>query len=222
MHKQRPEHNNLGSFRPKHRPEHDNLVSFRHKGQHRHGKSELAKKAEPQNTAKTELAKKDTPKGPLQIIISIADQQISLYDNGALIARSSVSTGVQGHPTPLGIFSVISKERWHRSNIYSGAPMPYMQRIPWSGIALHAGVLPGRPASHGCIRLTNDFAIRLWHLAKRGTRVIIARDDVRPVDIANSHLFVSKPKAASVSPESSAATVTDNDNKTAPSHGALL
>ena len=185
---------------------------FRHKQQHRHAKSELAKKVAPQ----------DTPKGPLQIIVSIADQQLSLYDNGALIARSSVSTGVQGHPTPLGVFSVISKERWHRSNIYSGAPMPYMQRITWSGIALHAGVVPGRPASHGCIRLTNDFAIRLWHLAKRGTRVIIARDDVRPVDIANSHLFVSKPKAASVSPESSAVTVTDNDNKTAPSHGALL
>jgi hypothetical protein len=179
---------------------------FRHKQQYRHAKSELAKKAEPQ----------DPPKGPLQIIISIADQQLSLYDNGALIARSSVSTGVQGHPTPLGVFSVISKERWHRSNIYSGAPMPYMQRITWSGIALHAGVVPGHPASHGCIRLTNDFAIRLWHLAKRGTRVIIASHDVRPVEIANSHLFVSKPKAASVSPESSAVTVTGNDNNTAP------
>ena len=128
------------------------------------GRANTLRSAEPQ----------DPPKGPLQIIISIADQQLSLYDNGALIARSSVSTGVQGHPTPLGVFSVISKERWHRSNIYSGAPMPYMQRITWSGIALHAGVVPGHPASHGCIRLTNDFAIRLWHLAKRGTRVIIA------------------------------------------------
>ena len=187
-------------------------AAFRHKHHHGHTKSELTKEA----------AAQDPTKGPLQIIISIADQQLSLYDNGALIARSSVSTGVQGHPTPLGVFSVISKERWHRSNIYSGAPMPYMQRITWSGIALHAGVVPGHPASHGCIRLTNDFAIRLWHLAKRGTRVIIARDDVRPVDIANSHLFVSKPKAASVSPKSSAVTVTDNDNKTAPSHGALL
>jgi hypothetical protein len=187
-------------------------ASFRHKHQHGHVNSELTKKAEPQAA----------PKGPLQIIISVADQQISLYDNGALIARSSVSTGVQGHPTPLGVFSVISKERWHRSNIYSGAPMPYMQRITWSGIALHAGVVPGHPASHGCIRLTNDFAVRLWHLTKRGTRVIIARHDVRPVEIANSHLFVSKPKAASVSPEISV-PVADNVNKTAPaSPGALL
>jgi hypothetical protein len=194
-------------------PHYREHAPFSHKHQHRHTKSELAKKAAPQ----------DTPKGPLQIIISIADQQISLYDNGALIARSLVSTGVQGHPTPLGVFSVISKERWHRSNIYSGAPMPYMQRITWSGIALHAGVVPGHPASHGCIRLTNDFAIRLWHLTRRGTRVIIARDDVRPVEIANSHLFVSKPKAASVSPESLTVTVAgDNDNKAPATHGALL
>jgi hypothetical protein len=84
--------------------------------------------------------------------------------------------------------------------------MPYMQRITWSGIALHAGVLPGYPASHGCIRLTNDFAIRLWDLTKRGTRVIIAHDDVRPIEITNPHLFVSKPKVASGSPETRAAT----------------
>jgi hypothetical protein len=85
--------------------------------------------------------------------------------------------------------------------------MPYMQRITQSGIALHAGVLPGYPASHGCIRLTNDFAIRLWHLTKRGARVIIARQDVAPVEITNPHLFVSKPKTAFA--------VADNSNKTA-------
>jgi len=100
---------------------------------------------------------------------------------------------------------VISKQRWHRSNIYSAAPMPYMQRITWSGIALHAGVVPGHPASHGCIRLKNDFAIRLWHLTKRGTRVIIAHDDVQPVEITNPHLF--KPKAVSGSPEFQTAAV---------------
>ena len=178
-------------FKHKHQRGHGNLISLRHKQQHEPAESEVAKKPEPQ----------DPPKGPLQIIISIADQRMSLYDNGALIARSSVSTGVAGHPTPLGIFSVISKERWHRSNIYSAAPMPYMQRITWSGIALHAGVLPGHPASHGCIRLSNEFAIQLWHLTKRGTRVIIARDDVQPVEVANPHLFLRKPKAASGSPD---------------------
>ena len=147
-----------------------------------------------------ELEKKprslEVVKGPLQIIISIADQKISVYDDGTLIARSSVSTGVQGHPTPVGVFSVIGKELWHRSNIYSAAPMPYMQRITWSGIALHAGVLPGHPASHGCIRLAKDFAVRLWHLTKRGTRVIIAPNNVDPVQIASPRLF-SEPKTAS-------------------------
>jgi len=184
---------------------------FKHKHHHRPTNSESAKNARPE----------DPPKGPLQIIISIADQQVSLFDNGALIARSSVSTGTQGHPTPLGVFSVISKQRWHRSNIYSAAPMPYMQRITWSGIALHAGVVPGHPASHGCIRLKNDFAIRLWHLTKRGTRVIIAHDDVQPVEITNPHLF--KPKAVSDSQELQTATVAGKSISTAAAtHGSLV
>jgi len=184
---------------------------FRHKHHHRHTKSELAKNAQ----------SKDTAKGPLQIIISIADQRVSLYDNGTLIARSSVSTGIPHHPTPLGVFSVIGKQRWHRSNIYSAAPMPYMQRITWSGIALHAGVVPGHPASHGCIRLTNSFAGRLWHLTKRGTRVIIAHDNVQPVEIANPHLF--RPKAASGAPEAPAATVAGNSiNAAAATHEPLM
>jgi hypothetical protein len=185
---------------------------FRHERQPKHTKSDLTKKHQFQ----------DASKGPLQIIISIADQRISLYENGALIARSSVSTGVEGHPTPLGVFSVISKKKWHRSNIYSGAPMPYMQRITWSGIALHAGDLPGYPASHGCIRLTNDFAIRLWHLTKRGTRVIIAPEDVRPVEITNPQLFAQKPRVAFASPESGTATLASNDNLTAATTHAPL
>jgi hypothetical protein len=186
---------------------------FRHKHQHKQTKSDLTKKPQSQ----------DAPKGPLQIIISIADQRISLYENGALIARSSVSTGVERHPTPLGVFSVLSKKKWHRSNIYSAAPMPYMQRITWSGIALHAGDLPGYPASHGCIRLTNDFAIRLWHLTKWGTRVIIAHEDVRPVEITNPQLFVPKPRVASASPESSTATLASNDSVTgATTHAPLM
>ena len=170
---------------------------------HRQTNSESTRNARPE----------DAPKGPLQIIVSIADQRVSLFDDGTLIARSSVSTGVKGHPTPLGVFSVIGKQRWHRSNIYSAAPMPYMQRITWSGIALHAGVVPGHPASHGCIRLKKDFAVRLWHLTKRGTRVIIAHGDVQPVEIANPHLF--KPKAVSGSPELQAGAAAGNSIGTA-------
>src|SRR3954471_7223721 len=190
-------------FGPQHTFWRSQYAPYKDKHHHRQTSSETAKSVPPE----------PLPKGPLQIIISIADQRVSLFDNGALIARSSVSTGMQGHPTPLGVFSVISKQRWHRSNIYSAAPMPYMQRITWSGIALHAGVVPGHPASHGCIRLKNDFAIRLWHLTKRGTRVIIAHDDVRPLEIANPHLF--QPKAVSGSPEFLAAAVAGNGIGTA-------
>jgi hypothetical protein len=175
-------------------------ASPRHVHRHQRNKPALATKEQAA----------ETPNGPLQIIISIADQRISVYDNDALIARSSVSTGIRGHPTPLGVFSVITKQRWHRSNLYSGAPMPYMQRITWSGIALHAGIVPGHPASHGCIRLKNDFAVRLWGLTKRGARVIIASGDVRPVEIAHPHLFVSEPKLAFRSPQVQGITGVDS------------
>src|SRR5262245_43470101 len=191
---------------PKYRSWWSDHAPSRHK--HQHKKSESASKAR----------SNDVSKGPLHIIISIRDQRVSLYDDGALIARSSVSTGVQSHPTPLGVFSVISKQRWHRSNLYSAAPMPYMQRITWSGIALHAGVLPGYPASHGCIRLKNDFAIRLWHLTKCGTRVVIAAEDLRPVETAHPRLFASNPKAASGPPESRAAIADNAAMTTAAAH----
>jgi hypothetical protein len=146
--------------------------------------------------AKASAESEVLPKGPFEIIISIADQHLSLYGSTGLIARAPVSTGKRGHATPLGVFSVIEKQKWHRSNIYSAAPMPYMQRITWSGVALHAGVVPGFPASHGCIRLNNEFAIRLWHLTKIGTRVIITRKDVAPVQIATPALLMPAPKPA--------------------------
>ncbi|HUI96957.1 MAG TPA: L,D-transpeptidase [Xanthobacteraceae bacterium] len=138
-----------------------------------------------------EHAKKEGPK-PLQvplIAISIADQRLTLYDKGEVVAHAPVSTGMPGHPTPTGVFSVIGKEVFHRSNIYSGAPMPYMQRITWSGVALHAGVLPGYPASHGCIRMPPEFAVRLFHLTQRGARVIVSRGEITPVPFENPHLF---------------------------------
>jgi Uncharacterized protein conserved in bacteria len=124
--------------------------------------------------------------------VSIAKQRVTAYANGTLVARAPISTGMPDHPTPMGVFTVISKSRWHVSNIYSGAPMPYMQRITWSGIALHAGKLPGYPASHGCIRLPEHFAARLWGLSKIGARVIIARDEVAPVAIVHPRLPVPK------------------------------
>ena len=89
------------------------------------------------------------PQGPLIIAISIQKQNLKIYDAKGFFAETPISTGMPGHPTPMGVFSVIQKHKLHHSNIYSGAPMPYMQRITWSGVAMHAGVLPGYPASHG-------------------------------------------------------------------------
>ena len=155
---------------------------------------ELSPAAMPRHKTKRQVRaskhEQPVPQGPMHIIVSIAKQRVTVYANGTLVGRAPVSTGMPGHPTPMGIFTVISKNRWHVSNIYSGAPMPYMQRITWSGIALHAGKLPGYPASHGCIRLPEHFAARLWGLSKTGARVIIARDEVAPVAIAHPRLPV--------------------------------
>jgi hypothetical protein len=101
---------------------------------------------------------------------------------------------MSGHPTPTGVFSVIQKDRYHHSNIYSGAPMPFMQRITWSGVAMHEGVVPGHPASHGCIRLPGSFARQLWGLTKLGVRVFVTRGDVSPAGIADERLFTRKPE----------------------------
>jgi hypothetical protein len=140
----------------------------------------------------------EMPKGPLQLVVSINTQKVTLFSNGVRVAQGPVSTGVPGHPTPIGVFSVIEKDRYHHSNIYSGAPMPYMQRITWSGVALHEGVLPGHPASHGCIRMSHDFAKKLWPITKLGVRVIVARDELTPIEFAHAKLFVPRSKPVEV------------------------
>ena len=129
------------------------------------------------------------PPGPLLVAISLNHQRLTLYSGGTSVAHSPVSTGTAGHLTPSGIFSVIGKERFHRSNLYSNAPMPFMQRITWSGVALHEGVLPGYPASHGCIRMPASFARYLWATTRLGARVIVTHDEVTPFDIAHAKLF---------------------------------
>ena len=146
-------------------------------------------------------AKKEAPKppaGPLIIVVSIGSQHATVYDDGAPIATTPVSTGMPGHPTPMGIFSVIQKDRYHHSNIYSGAPMPYMQRITWSGVAMHEGVVPGHPASHGCIRLPHEFAARLWTMTKMGVRVIVTprNDGVAPQQFDHPSLVALATKPA--------------------------
>ena len=138
------------------------------------------------------------PKGPLQIIISVNQQTLHLYSDGVHVADALVATGVPEHPTPLGVFSIVGKEIYHESNIYSSAPMPYMQRITWSGVALHQGVGVGHPASHGCVRVPREFAQRLWTLTRLGARVIIARPELRPEEFADPHLFVRREKSPAV------------------------
>ena len=131
--------------------------------------------------------------GVLAVVISIDKQQLTLYSDGHPIAHSRVSTGVPGHPTPTGVFSIIEKDRWHRSNIYYNAPMFYMQRITWSGVAMHQGVVPNGPASHGCIRLPGAFARQMWGITKLGVRVIVTHSgEVTPVAITDERLFSIK------------------------------
>ncbi len=134
------------------------------------------------------------PKGPLQIFVSIDQQKLHLYSDGTHVADTSIATGVPSLPTPLGVFSVIQKQVFHRSNIYSNAPMPFMQRITWSGVAMHEGEGIGHRASHGCIRMPHDFAVRLYHLTKLGVPVIVARQELKPVEFADPHLFVHRDK----------------------------
>src|SRR6516164_9779188 len=143
---------------------------------------------------KTDVGFGELPKGPLQIAVNISTQRVTLYSNGIRVAQGPVSTGVPGHPTPRGVFSIIEKDRYHHSNLYSGAPMPYMQRITWSGVAIHEGVLPGHPASHGCIRTSHDFAQKLWPITKLGVRFLVTTTEVTPSDFSHPKLFVPLPK----------------------------
>lgn len=111
--------------------------------------------------------------GPLFLVIDISTQRATLYRNGVIIGASTVSTGSRGRETPTGVFTILEKKVVHRSRTYDHAPMPYMQRLTWKGVAMHAGRLPGYPASHGCIRLPRGFAKLLYGVTKIGTPVMI-------------------------------------------------
>src|SRR5438552_1689365 len=132
---------------------------------------------------------------PIMAVVSLRDQRITVYDATGWMLRAPVSSGQKGRETPAGIFSVIQKEAEHYSNLYDDAYMPHMQRITWSGIALHGGPLPGFPASHGCIRMPYDFAARLFDLTQLRMRVIVAPTDAAPVEIAHPALFMPTPGA---------------------------
>jgi hypothetical protein len=130
---------------------------------------------------------------PLLAIIALAQQRVSVYGASGKIMEAPVSTGATGHETPAGIYTILEKEEEHHSNLYDDASMPFMERLTWTGIAMHAGALPGYPASHGCTRMPYGFAQKLYQVTKPGMRVVIIREDITPAEIEQPGMFNQKP-----------------------------
>jgi hypothetical protein len=128
--------------------------------------------------------------GPLLIIVSIPEQRVHVYRNGIRVAASSCSTGKPGHTTPTGVFKILQKDKHHKSSTYNNAPMPNMNRLTWTGIALHAGNLPGYPASHGCVRLPLQFSEMLFGITKLGMTVVIADSSSQPASVVHPGLVL--------------------------------
>ena len=131
------------------------------------------------------------PSGPVAVVVSLPEQLVHVYRNGIRIAVSTCSTGRPGHDTPTGVFVVLQKDRNHHSSTYNNAPMPNMNRLTWSGIALHAGNLPGYPASHGCVRLPLDFSAKLFEVTHLGTPVIISGSHSDPWELTHPGMVLS-------------------------------
>lgn len=126
-----------------------------------------------------------SPNGPVAIIVSLPDQLVHVYRGGVRIGPSTCSTGKKGSSTPTGGFTILQKDKHHRSSTYNNAPMPNMNRLTWSGVALHAGNLPGYPASHGCVRLPLKFSEQLFTVTHVGTPFIIADDHSEPAMVTH-------------------------------------
>lgn len=150
---------------------------------------------------------------PLFLMVSLRKQHISVFDTTGRVAEAPISSGRIGFGTPTGVFTILGKERMHYSNLYESAPMPNMQRLTWSGVALHAGDLPGYPASHGCIRLPRNFAKQLFDMTKMGGRVVVTRDPVEPVPFSHAKLFASYPPDEPVAVPAPEAAVTNGEAK---------
>jgi lipoprotein-anchoring transpeptidase ErfK/SrfK len=135
-----------------------------------------------------------SPQGPLMILVSVPEQTMHVYRNGVLIGRSTVSTGSKSHSTPGGVFSILEKKQTHRSKKYDNAPMPYMQRLTWTGIAMHSGALPGYPASHGCVRLPYDFSQLLFKATEKGGTVVVGDGKTPTPHLASNPGLLLAPK----------------------------
>jgi lipoprotein-anchoring transpeptidase ErfK/SrfK len=159
--------------------------------------SRLEQRAEPRAERRAEPAA--TPIGlpvtagePQLAVVTLGSQNLRFYSGGKLIESAPISSGTKDFRTPTGVFTVIERHRDHESNIYESAPMPFMHRLTWSGIALHQGLLPGHPASHGCIRLPKAFVERLWEVSKVGMRVVVSPSPVEVEPVASPLLFAPK------------------------------
>jgi len=133
-----------------------------------------------------------SPSGPIIVIVSLPDQRLYVYRDAVRIATSTCSTGKLGHATPTGVFKILQKDKNHHSSTYNNAPMPYMNRLTWSGVALHAGQLPGYPASHGCVRLPKEFAQLLFGVTKLGMTVVIADDKSQPEEVTHPGMVLGE------------------------------
>src|SRR5688500_16255326 len=140
-----------------------------------------------------------SPAGPVVLLVSLPLQTMHVYRNGILVGRTSISSGTKGHNTPTGVFTILEKKQTHRSKKYDDAPMPNMQRLTWSGIAMHSGNLPGYPASHGCIRMPFDFSQLLFKETAKGGTVVVGDGKVPVPHLASSPGLILAPK--DVSPE---------------------
>jgi L,D-transpeptidase catalytic domain len=134
-----------------------------------------------------------SPAGPLVVLVSIPQQTMHVYRNGILIGRSSISSG-KGGSTPGGVFSILEKKATHHSKKYDNAPMPNMQRLTWSGIAMHSGQLPGYAASHGCIRLPYDFSQLLFSTTSKGGTVVVGDGKTPTPHLASNPGLMLAPK----------------------------
>ncbi|MBW8368972.1 MAG: L,D-transpeptidase [Arenimonas sp.] len=130
-----------------------------------------------------------SPRGPVLMLVSLPEQRAYVYRNGVRIGVATVSTGKPGYETPTGVFTILQKKREHYSNLYDDAPMPFMQRLTWDGVAMHAGRVPGYPASHGCVRLPHAFSEKLFDVTTRGMTVVIVDQANRAPMLADPALF---------------------------------
>ena len=142
---------------------------------------QLAKQAERLKPGEWVFAPKIAPAGPVLVYVDLSRQRATVYRNGVRIGVSTISSGKPGYATPTGVFTILEKNVEHYSRTYDNAPMPYQQRLTWMGVAMHAGNLPGYPASHGCIRLPMEFAKRLFQVTPRGGTVVIAGGNKDPI-----------------------------------------